>query len=234
MVCRLNEDPLHQHAVHVLLTSSSPTSWFIQVRNILLQYHLPQPLLLFHNPPSKETFKKLVKSKVLDYWETKLRAEANLLPSLSYFHPQFMSLTFPHRIWTTAGCNSYEVAKARIQLLFLSSQYPCAKLIRHWSTDNPLGLCSFPECHQLNILESPEHILLHCPAYTLTRDKMITLCLKMRDPASHLLVTSFLLSNSTQTILQFLLDCSVIPEVIHAAQLNGDHIYNDLFYLSRT
>ena len=234
MVCRLPQDPLHQHALHVLLTSSSPTSWFVQVRNLLLLYHLPHPLLLLQNPLSKESFKKLVKSKVLDYWEVKLRAEASLMPSLTFFHPQFMSLTVPHKIWTTAGPNSYEVAKARMQLIFLSSQYPCAKLTRHWSTDNPLGLCSYPDCQRLNRVESPEHILLQCPAYTITRDKLVTMCLKLRTPASHRLAIGFLLSNSSQAIMQFLLDCSVIPKVILAAQINGDNIYNDPFYLCRT
>ena len=77
MVCRLPQDPLHQQAVHVLLTSATPTSWFVQVRNLLLLYYLPHPLLL--------------------------------LPSLTYFHPQFMSLTFLHKVLTTAGSKSYEV-----------------------------------------------------------------------------------------------------------------------------
>ena len=234
MVCRLPGDPLHQHANHILLTSSSPTSWFVQVRNLLLQYDLPHPLLLLQSPPTKECFKRLVKAKVVDYWEKMLRSEAAFLPSLVYFHPQFMSLVTPHKIWTTAGHNSYEVAKARVQLLFLSSQYPCAKLLRHWSTDNPLGLCSFPACRDEDTVESPEHILLHCPAYTPTRHKLITLCLQRKDPVSHLLVTRLLLSNSPKKIMQFLLDCSAIPEVIHSAQLYGDHIYSDIFYLSRT
>ena len=109
----------------------------------MLKYHLPHPLLLLDSPPTKETFKALVKSKVVDYWEQKLRSEAAFLPSLIYFHPEYMSLTSPHRLLTTAGSNSYEVAKARIELLLLSSQYPLAKYTRHWSVDNPNGICSF-------------------------------------------------------------------------------------------
>ena len=109
----------------------------------MLQYHLPQPLLLLNSPPTKETFKALVKSKVIDYWEHKLRSKATFLPSLLYFHTEYMSLTSPPRLWTTAGINSYEVARARIQLLLLSSQYPLAKYTRHWSVDNPNGICSF-------------------------------------------------------------------------------------------
>ena len=234
MVCRLQSDPLHHHAKNVLLTYSSPKSWFLQVRDLLLQYHLPHPLLLLQDPPTKESFKKQIKAKVLDFWERKLRAEAAFLPSLTYFHPQFMSLTTTHKVWTTAGQNTHEVAKARIQLLFLSSQYPCSKLLRHWSSDNPLGLCTFPTCQQANIVESPEHILLCCPAYSQTRHKLIALCLKHRDPVSHLLVTHILLSNSQKKVMQFLLDSSAVPEVIRAAQINGDQVFDNLFYLSRT
>ena len=145
-----------------------------------------------------------------------------------------MSLTTTHKVWTTAGQNTHEVAKARIQLLFLSSQYPCSKLLRHWSNDNPLGLCTFPTCQQDNIVESPEHILLCCPAYSQTRHKLIALCLKHRDPVSHLLVTHILLANSQKTVMQFLLDISAVQEVIHAAQVNGDQVFDNLFYLSRT
>jgi hypothetical protein len=143
MICHLPGDPLHHKAQHVLLTSSSVgNSWFIQVRNLFLQYSLPHPLLFLSNPPQKEVFKKLVKSKVTDYWENKLRMEASFLPSLEYFHPEFMSLSTPHKLLTSAGSKSYEVAKARIQLLFLANQYPSSKNTRHWSTQNPLFLPS--------------------------------------------------------------------------------------------
>ena len=56
MVCRLPGDPLHQLAWHVLLTSSSPSSWFVMVRNLLMQYQLPHPLKLLKDPPEKASF----------------------------------------------------------------------------------------------------------------------------------------------------------------------------------
>ena len=115
MICRLPNDPLHSLATHILLRSSSSTpSWFLQVRGLLLQYSLPHPLQLLQNPPSKDVFKKLMKSKVVDYWENKLRLEASFLPSLPFFKPEYMSLTKTHLLWTTAGANTYEVSKARI------------------------------------------------------------------------------------------------------------------------
>ena len=207
-------------------------SWFIQVRNLLLQYSLPHPLHLFHHPPVKETFKKLVKSRILDYWETKLRSESSYLPSLSYFHPQYLSLTSPHRIWSTAGNNLYEVSKAKIQLLFLSSQYPCGQRTRHWSPDDE-GYCSFPICKSARILETREHILLLCPAYLNTRLSLITTFLRTLNPHVHTLFIRNLFSNS-QNMTQFLLDPSSMPEVIKIAQLHGSDLYRDIFYIGRT
>ena len=123
MISRLPEDPLHKLAQQALLTSPA-LSWFTGVRDLMQQYLLPHPLAILANPPTRKDFKRLVKAKILDYWEKKLRAEAALLPSLNYVHTQFMSLDCPHKLWTTAGSNPFEVAKARIQLLFLSNQYP--------------------------------------------------------------------------------------------------------------
>ena len=150
--------------------------------------------MILANPPKKEEFKKLVKAKILDYWEKKLRAEAVLLPSLNYVHTQFMSLSCPHKLWSTAGSNPFEVAKARVQLLFLSNQYPCARLTRHWSCDNPGGLCSFPLCQSKGVVESRQHILIDCPAYTSARANMTTTCLGSNEPTTHMLVTKFLIS----------------------------------------
>jgi hypothetical protein len=233
MVCRLQNNPINLYAKHILQSAAALTSWFGMVRNILRQYQLPHPLVLLQNPPTKEVFKNLVKSKVVDFWEIKLRSEASVLLSLPYFQPHYMSLRSTHKLLTTAGPKSYEVSKARIQLLFLSSQYPSANFSRHWSQDNPLGICSFPVCQENAIVESSEHILLFCPAYNTTRQSLLNLCLKTENQHSHQLVTSFLFSGPTKT-MQFLLYCSAIPEVISTAQHWDDSVYKDLFYLSRT
>ena len=83
MITRLLDDPLNKHAKNVLLTSpKSSKSWFLKIRSLCLQYGLPHPLLLLSSPKSKETFKKMCKSRVIDYWEMCLRSEADLLPSL--------------------------------------------------------------------------------------------------------------------------------------------------------
>ena len=145
-----------------------------------------------------------------------------------------MSLSRPHRLLTAAGSKSYEVAKARIQLLFLSAKYPCGQLTSHWSSSDSEGTCTFLSCKQRSTVETPEHILLECPAYSATRLNLVSLCLNVKNPVSNHIVTNLLLSPSTHLIMQFLVDCSPIPLVIHLAQLHGEDIFNDLFYLSRT
>ena len=47
---------------------------------------------------------------VINFWELKLRADADPLLSLKYFKPEFMSLLKPHPLLVTAGAHPYEVA----------------------------------------------------------------------------------------------------------------------------
>ena len=146
MVARLHDDPLKIHARNMLVTAkSSSKSWFCQLRGLCLQYQLPHPIVIMDNPPNREAFKKLIKARVVDYWERKLRGEASLLSSLVYFKPEYMSLTKPHPIWSTAGSNPYEVSKAVQQARFLSGRYRSEYLSRHW-TNNKEGYCLSPTC----------------------------------------------------------------------------------------
>ena len=133
MICRLPSSPLNGYARHVLTTSKPRTSsWFTRITSLCLQYRLPHPLILLDDQLPKIRFKKFIKSKVMDYWETKLRAEAVGLPSLASFDPRYMSLAKPHPIWWTAGSNPYEVAKALIQCRMLSGRYRTCQLTSHW------------------------------------------------------------------------------------------------------
>jgi hypothetical protein len=169
------------------------------------------------NPPNREAFKKLIKARVVDYWERKLRGEASLLSSLVYFKPEYMSLTKPHPIWSTAGSNPYEVSKAVQQARFLSGRYRSEYLSRHW-TNNKEGYCLSPTCS--NEVESVDHILIHCRAYTECKRRLYSLWLSSPNPAVIKLVTEAF-SEETDYLLQFIIDCSVLPSVINAVQAQG-------------
>ena len=232
MICRLPDDPLYAHAL--VLAKQSTKSWFHQIRNLCLQYNLPHPLQLLDFPPSKSEFKRLVKARILDYWEANLRALAapEKLPSLKYFHPHHMSLSKPHPLWLTAGSSPYEVNKASVQARMLSGRFRTEKLCSNWSS-NPNGFCLAPTC--TGVVEDIEHILLECSSLEDTRARLRStwLAKSATNPFLHQLLIKILVS-APPTLCQFLLDPSTLPEVIALTQIHGDNILRDVFYLTRT
>ena len=141
MICHLKDDPLNEHARHVLLlTNFCSRSWFVQVKDICLMYGLPHPLQLLDNPPEKDPFKRLVKKTIVKYWHDILTREAQQLHSLCHFNPLVHSLTHPHPLWMAAGSGPYKVNKATILARMISGRYRTEKLCWFWS-DNPGGYC---------------------------------------------------------------------------------------------
>ena len=212
----------------------SSRSWFHLIRDICLQYALPSPLSLLDFPPSKCSYKTLVKHQVQSYWRDLLQQEASKLPSLEYFHPQVMSLSCPHPLWTTAGSNPFEISKAVIQARMLSGRYPSDYLSRHW-TRNKNGHCLLPLCSGCDAPGTLEHILLHCPSLAQCRQKAISLS-DILSSEDHILKTilQIIFEDPNNLLMQFLLDCSALPHVQDAVHLYGPQLLDRPFRISRT
>ena len=88
--------------------------------------------MLLQNPPTQQNFKSSVKSKVIDFWEQKIRKHAASLTSLRYFQAQFMSFTKPHPMWSHAT-DSYSVNKLIVVARLLSGRYRCGSLLKQFS-----------------------------------------------------------------------------------------------------
>ena len=142
-----------------------------------------------------------------------------------------MSLRKPHPIWSTAGSNPYEVSKAIQQARFLSGRYRSACLERHWKSGNREGFCQAPTC--TDELETVKHILTECEAYNRCKNSIYSLWFSETNPNVIELVVEALTSDKYY-LLQFILDCSALPNVIRATQTHGDIILDKLFYLTRT
>ena len=233
MIARLGpSNILHEHGRHILLSVNTGRSWFLTIRDVCLQYGLLDPLLILQSPPSKLSWKNLTKSKVVDWWEIKLRGEIEFLDSLKYFHASYMNLTTPHPLWSSAG-SPYEVRKAVIAARMVSGRYRTDRLARHWSKSNPSGFCQLPACtgEQDGTLE---HLLLHCPALSEARSRVIKLWSNYMVSHQYLFpVVSCLTLWSEQMHMQLLLDPSCIPAVI-AANKSNSAILPGCLYLSRT
>ena len=130
----------------------------------------------------------------------------------------------------TAGSNPHEVCKAIQQARFLSGRYRSADLLKHW-TDNKEGYCLSPSC--INEVESIEHILVHCAAYTNCKRRLFSLWFSTKSKVVLKLIVEAI-TNETAYLVQFILDCSVLPSVIRATQKHGEAILQELFYLTRS
>ena len=202
-------------SLHLLIPPPSHGSFYL-VRTLSQKYNLPNPLLILQTPPTKYYWKSLCRSKVVDWHEQKLRSEGDLLPSLQFFKPAFMSLSSPHPIWTCAN-SPYEVSKAVVASRMLSGRYRTDRLSRHWTSDNPDGLCRLPGC--TNQEGNLTHILLYCPALSHSRANMIKLW------SAFLVSRPFLLPvikkytiEEEHRLPQFLLDPSCLSLVISTEQ----------------
>ena len=167
-------------------------------------------------------------------WEGKLLDQASDLTSAPYFKPAFMSLSRPHPIWTSCGSNPFECHKAVIASRMLSGRYLTDRLQRHW-TQNKTGSCLLQNCI-FGSEGSLEHLLLHCKALSRTRERLLSLCTRVASEHSELsrIITSALLSQDPTIIMQLLLDCSTMPDVISASQKGNNFVQDRLLYLGRT
>ena len=235
MICRLPHNILHSVAEYILTCMPDSTkSWFLQIKELCFQYNLPHPLLLLADPPSKQNFSSLVRLNVLDFWQVKLRADARKLElsSLKYFRPQYMSLSTPHLLWTTCGSSSYELNKACIQAKYLSGRFRTEKLLSHFKTGNSEFCQLHPETETVGDLH---HHLLDCPSLATSRARIFVYWdkISLTSPECQPILLKMKTTNPEEFI-QFILDCSVLPEIVAAAQLHGDHIYSSLFKATRT
>ena len=115
----------------------------------------------------------------------------------------------------------------------ISGRYRTQKLCSHWSPHTS-GFCLMSSACS-SILEDLTHILSSCVALLPTREKlqMFTLNYCEQNPIIKDIVLS-LCQPTHHQFCQFLLDCSILPQVILAHQLHGDIIHHHLFLISRT
>ena len=142
-----------------------------------------------------------------------------------------MSLSAPHPLWRTAGSSPTKVVMATVQARFLSGRYRTEALCRHWS-QNTGGLCKLsPDC---TVKEDTDHILRVCTALDQTRKNLMNFTESYCS--SHPVIASLVQKYCTQRCrlhVQFLIDCSVLPDVIAAVQTYGETILSHLFNITR-
>ena len=208
-------------------------SWFIKIRDISLQYALPDPLVILKDPPSASSLKHKAQQKVLDYWQAKFRDDITRLDSLKMFKSEFMSLSHPHPIWTSAGSSPFETRKATVQARMLSGRYRTCWFRRHWSGD-PAGQCKVPGCHgQPGTLQHIATGESQGLSGALVRATSLWDSFLAQNPILVPIIDKYY---RKENFLSFLLDPTTKPEVISMNQIHGKQacITEKLCYLTRT
>ena len=236
MIARLGRSGiLDRLGRHSLLTAQNKGSWFLAVRRTTQKYSLPDPLLVLQQPLPKGRWKSLCRSKVISWWETHYRGEADALLSLAYFNPNFFSLTKSHNILLTAK-SPYENKRASTVLLMLSGRYVSDFRTRKFDNSNQTGACRL--CPSSPGSPAPagtlEHQLLQCPTLQVAYRRAADLW------SEHLAARPWLqpavaqhCHGSLQSMVQFLLNPSSCHAVISAAQELGQDVYTSCHYLAR-
>ena len=123
---------------------------------------------------------------------------------------------------------------ATVQAQMLSGRYRTEALCSHWSK-NKKGVCLLSsECG--NTIEDLPHILSFCPSLTPARTKLnhYTLQYSSNLPDGIKKILMQHCSPSSSTFINFLLDCTSLPDVISAVQVLDADVLHHLFNISRT
>ena len=235
MISRQPGSVLQKHGINILVQAAKASkSWFLQIYDICLLYKLPHPISILTNPLPKAQFKSIIKSKVIDYWESKLREDASKMSSLIYFQPKFYSLKQIHPIFSSAGSNPFYVKQATIQAILLSSRFRCERVCRFWTPNNPTGLCSVKECSDQNLIGDIYHILVVCKTLQETRERLLRECHQYAIiyPLLSSIISQYAVLSSPH-FCQFMIDCSVLPPLIKLKQEFGQSVFQIIFKITR-
>ena len=134
------------------------------------------------------------------------------MSSLIFFSPSFMSITKPHPLWQTAGSSPTKVSMATVQAQMLSGRYRTEALCSHWSKKQ----------------KSPSLT----PARTKLNQYTLQYSSNLPDGIKKILMQHC--SPSSSTFINFLLDCTSLPDVISAVQVLDADVLHHLFNISRT
>ena len=240
MVARLGSKcPLFRYAVFILNNPPPQVRiaakiWFLQVRTLCAQYGLPDPLEVLKSPPSKQTWKTAVTRSVHLFWRSKLILAADALPSLAPLRFSHMSLVRPSPLLTSCHNKQYEVKKATVQLKMASGRYRTCWLRRHWSSDSS-GHCRVPGCAP----DTPG-TLVHlatgqCQGLSDATAAASASWARFAAANPHLLpLLTTMASSAPDVFLSFLLDPSTNHLSLALSQQLGNHIIDQLCYLTRT
>ena len=163
----LNKDSVEFQIFERQLATKDNSShiWVINVKHILEKYDMPSPIQLLFSLGSKNTWKRYVKTKVIQFWYRQLIATAKEMSSLQHLNLDHCEYGIPHPIWET-GTDPLQIYRACLHIKILVQRYPLKS--------TRLVQCSSQTCPCCGLHpETLYHFLLDCQALSDTRTRQL-------------------------------------------------------------
>ena len=158
-VWRNPDSKIYEIVKHILKTSpDNIRTWAVHIRHLCSQYGLEDPLqYLSRDPPSRESWKELIMTKIACYHENHLRSMARTNSLMTFFNVNLLSLRGKYHPALADLNTSWDVAKARSHLKFISGNYLTYQIKAEQSGGSPR--CRICESGHP---ETIEHIIISC------------------------------------------------------------------------
>jgi hypothetical protein len=183
------------------MSTDRRSSFTLIVREIIDKLKLPNINYLMANPPTKRTWKSLVKKAVATYWKEKWETERQGKTSLTYLKLQENPTNQPHNIWQSIKNRPHEVRRAEIKGRLVTGTY-ILQGDRAKFNNNPVSaIC--PLCNLEN--ESLYHFAVKCPQLQEVRQPFMD---KLEGMINGHQVNGYQNIIDRNLMLQLLLDCT--------------------------
>ena len=207
----------HELAIRQLAVRSiTEKSWFSSVRLVLNAYDLPSAYELIENPPSKEQWKKTVKSKVHQAIENQWRTDIESKSSLKYLNPEAVKIGKVHQMYATVRNNIQDVRRAEIKARLLTGTYTLQSNRAKFNQYNVSPICQL--CNKDP--ETREHFLTCCESLQNIRSVYHSKIRSLFEPSSDKINS---LLDDPARCTQLLLDSSH-PDIKNTLQPNSTQI----------
>ena len=162
--CLLRENSVEQEVMKRQLSMKDldSHSWTVDLRLLLHKYELPGAFSLTMATPGKELWKRMVKDKVTEHWESKLREQMRNRKTLEYMNPEVCAVGVVHPVWRFCR-TSADIYMASVKVRLMVKRYPLSG--ETYSGARRRERCTL--CGEAP--ETTEHFLLECPFLTHSR-----------------------------------------------------------------
>ena len=103
--------------------SPNDTSFFSKVRNILDLYSLPTAYSVVETAPTREQWKKCVKSGIHQYTETLWREDIESKSTLRYLNPDSVKVGRVHQVYAYVNNSTFDIRRAEMKARLLTGTY---------------------------------------------------------------------------------------------------------------